>query len=976
MKRNWELDELIEYFTILPHEMILSTKEKENRLGFYILLKCFQYEAKFPIYKNEVPKEVVRFIAKQLKVNSGDFSKYSLIDRTCRNHKSIICEYFGFRSTTPEDISELSQWFIENLDHNEFEYENLHSIALDRLRALKLEVSGFFHLDRCIKSVIRKNEEALFLKIYAHIKDETKNGIDAIITMDSESLEEPQLNQIKSEPGKISIDTVDREIDKFLQIANLDIDFEFFYQLSCKTIKKYKNRVLSEKLSDIKRHPDNIKYPLVAMFLWIRQSEIADNLVELLIQIIHKFNVNAERRVEREFLQDYKKVNGKINILYQMAAKAVENPYGIIKDVIFPTVDEKLLQDIVKECMYSGNNYRDRVYLKTHSSYSSYYRKMVQKIIDTLEFHSNNTLHQPIIEALSLMKKYYGQSIHHFPLNETVPFVGVISSQNIKFVLEDDKGTEKINRINYEIFLLHALRDKIRCKEIWISKANRYRNPEHDLPVDFEQKRVQHYHSLQLPLDVEPFIGKIKEAMHKGLEKLNTGMPTNQKVKVSKKSKGWITLTPIEAQEVPKNLSKLKDEIYQKWQMTNLLDVLKETDIFTNFTEEFNTAASSTRIDENILQRRIILAIFAMGTNTGLKRILNTTLDEKLDDLKYIKRKYINADNLRLAITKVVNATLLIRSRDIWGDATTTCASDSKKFGAWDQNLMTEWHARYRGRGVMIYWHVEKHSTCVYSQLKQCSSSEVSAMLDGLLKHNTDMDIEKNFVDSHGQSEVAFAFSYLLGYNLMPRLKAIHSQKLYRPETGMMEKFENLQDILTRPINWELIRQQYDQMVKYATALKIGTAETESIMKRFTRSNLKHPTYQALAELGKAIKTIFLCEYLHSEELRIEINAGLNVVENWNSANSFIFFGGGGEMNTNKVEEQELSMLCLHLLQNCLVYINTIMIQKVLEKNEWKNVLKPEDFRALNPLIYSHINPYGDYKLDMNNRIDFDIKDD
>ena len=47
------------------------------------------------------------------------------------------------------------------------------------------------------------------------------------------------------------------------------------------------------------------------------------------------------------------------------------------------------------------------------------------------------------------------------------------------------------------------------------------------------------------------------------------------------------------------------------------------------------------------------------------------------------------------------------------GEATTACASDSKKFGAWDQNLMTEWHARYGGKGTMIYWHVEKHAACI-----------------------------------------------------------------------------------------------------------------------------------------------------------------------------------------------------------------------------------------------------------------------
>ncbi len=332
--------------------------------------------------------------------------------------------------------------------------------------------------------------------------------------------------------------------------------------------------------------------------------------------------------------------------------------------------------------------------------------------------------------------------------------------------------------------------------------------------------------------------------------------------------------------------------------------------------------------------------------------------------------KFIHKENLRNAISKVTDAILATRVTEIWGEGTTACASDSKKFGAWDQNLLTEWHIRYRGRGVMIYWHVEKNSTCIYSQLKSCSSSEVASMIEGLLRHCTNMEIEKNYVDTHGQSEVAFAFCHLLGFQLMPRFKAIHSQKLYRPDVGMQELYPNLQPVLTLPINWSIIEQQYDQMIKYATALRLGTAETEAVLKRFTR-NSGHPTYRALAELGKALKTIFLCEYLSSEEIRREIHEGLNVVENWNSANSFIFYGKGGEIQTNRMEDQEIAVLALHLLQNCLVLINTLMIQEVLlEQN--KSLLQkliPEDFRALTPLIYAHVNPYGTFKLNMHERL-------
>ena len=98
--------------------------------------------------------------------------------------------------------------------------------------------------------------------------------------------------------------------------------------------------------------------------------------------------------------------------------------------------------------------------------------------------------------------------------------------------------------------------------------------------------------------------------------------------------------------------------------------------------------------------------------------------------------------------------------------------------------------------------------------------------------------IDKQYVDNHGQSEVAFASCYLFGFSLMPRLKRIARQKLYLPGVGEDKLYPNLTAILTRPMNWEFIRQQYHEMVKYAAALQKGTAHAESILKRFMRNNL------------------------------------------------------------------------------------------------------------------------------------------
>jgi hypothetical protein len=163
-------------------------------------------------------------------------------------------------------------------------------------------------------------------------------------------------------------------------------------------------------------------------------------------------------------------------------------------------------------------------------------------------------------------------------------------------------------------------------------------------------------------------------------------MPSNSKVKILNKKNGWICLTPLDAQAEPSHLVQLKREINQRWHMTSLLDMLKETDLRIGFTNQFKNTGVRSNLNRDVLQRRALLSLYGLGTNTGLTRVCTGMDNDTETDLRYFKKHYIHREHLRNAIAEVVNATLAVRKKAIWGEGTTACASDSKKFGSWDQN--------------------------------------------------------------------------------------------------------------------------------------------------------------------------------------------------------------------------------------------------------------------------------------------------
>lgn len=584
MKRHWEVDELIEHWTLLPdEEALLGNKTGCNRLGFAVLLKFFELETRFPKDKNDVPKPVVVYLAKLVGVPYEEYHNYDWQGRNIKYHRSQIRSFLGFKSATVEDTNQMTAWLVQQVLGQEQDAEQLVVLVQERFRSLHIEPPTTARIDRLIRSALRTYETNFFSNILQKLPSETLVQIDALLsttdtidsggtTNNSDARQTFTFHNLKTDPGRVGLESVLTEVTKLQSLRQLALPSDLFTGVSPKILETYKQRVAAELPSNLRTHPPAIRYTLVAAFGHLRSQEITDGLIELLLQIVHRLGTKAETKVEKELLSDFKQVSGKTGLLFQLASAALDQPEGIVKDVLYPVVGEQTLIDLVKEFKSTGLAYRQKVYKVMRSSYSSYYRRMVPQLLASLEFRSNNDVHRPVIQALELLKKYADSSQRYYEAKDEVPIEGVLRSGWREILLERNAdGLERINRINYEISVLQALRERLRCKEIWVVGANRYRNPDEDLPADFETKREVYYQALNKPTDVEEFITNLKLAMGQALESLDNTLPHNPKIKLLKKGNGWISLSPLDAQSEPTNLLRLKAELGWRWPTKTLV---------------------------------------------------------------------------------------------------------------------------------------------------------------------------------------------------------------------------------------------------------------------------------------------------------------------------------------------------------------------------------------------------------------------
>jgi Tn3 transposase DDE domain/Domain of unknown function (DUF4158) len=748
---SYSHDELVEHFLLTPADLqlVLACRGEVNRCGMALLLKALTYLGYVPDGLEGIPDEVRAFVAGQLGLLWDYSHGYPEHRRTWDQHLFQIRQHTGWRVPTAQDKVQLEQWLRREAAFEAHSAERLWEYACQRLRHLRIEPPAEGELQRLVNAALNGFFQDIHHRLAEAIAPNVRRRMDQLLVV-PESRVVSGFEDLKVDPGKPGVEHFQAEIDKLKTIRAIGLRAEPFLEIPWKVLQMLKRRAAHEKASEMREHPEGIRYALLGCFLHVRAMEVTDDATRMAIDLIHRLDTRSEKQIHRELLADLERVEGKMQILSRVAEAVVEHPDGIVREVIFPQVKEETFRHLVAEFHHSGPHLRLLRQTIMQRKFARHYRRMLPALLDGLPFRSENQF-RPIIEALVVIQRHVGTRAKYFP--EAVPLEGVVSPKWREKVCAEVKGELRVHRHYYELCVLEKLQRALKCKEVWVEGAYAFRNPNEDLPGDWgdEQRRALHYRDLGQPLDAQSFVGSLKVRLATALAALNCSLPRLSYVRLfrpnRKEERSLWALVKLEPQAEPQSLGLLKDAIRHRYGMLDLLDVLVEADSLVDFTRFFTHSGTKEVRAREVLRPLLLLDVFAEGTNMGIRRVANANDQYSYDELLYVRKTYFSPEALRNANGAVVNKLLALRNPRLWGEGASSCASDATRFESWKQNLMTEWRSRYKGYGVMVYWHVETNAVCIYSQVKSFSSSEIAAMIEGLIRHDTEMRVEKNFVD-------------------------------------------------------------------------------------------------------------------------------------------------------------------------------------------------------------------------------------
>ncbi len=648
------------------------------------------------------------------------------------------------------------------------------------------------------------------------------------------------------------------------------------------------------------------------------ESAVTDATLFMFDKLLGSMSRKAERQTVDKSFQTLREVQGHLRTL-TAACRAMIQARESTADPV-AAVEQRVGWEKFVQCVAEAESLAQPETTDIRAELITKYptiRCFAGAFLEVFEFRGGGAVSN-LLKALALISEMYRAGKRTLPLKPPTAF---IRRAWRPFVFKDGD----IDRRAYELCVFSELRNRLRAGDVWVDRSRQYQDFETYLipKLTFEILKAEGPLPVEIETEVQSYLESRRSALTQELTTVAT-LAESGKLPDVDLAEGDLKITPLRA-VTPPEAESLRDAAYDLLPRIKITDLLLEVDRWTGFSECF-THQRNGQPAEN--KAALLTTILADGINLGLSRMAEACRGATLRQLAWVHDWHIREETYAAALSQLINAHRTIPLAQLWGTGTTS-SSDGQYFRAGGRGeKLADINARHGNEpGVTFYTHLSDQFGPYYTKVIAATASEAPHVLDGLLYHQTGLQIEEHYTDTGGATDHVFGLCHLFGFRFAPRIRDLKDRRLYLFPGQTPQPI--LDPLVGGFVDVHHITAHWNDILRLATSIRSGTVTASAILQKLSAYPRQNGLAVALREIGRIERTLFTLDWLKNIDLRRRANAGLNKGEARNALARAIFFYRLGEIRDRSFESQVYRASGLNLLIAVIILWNTRYLEHV-----------------------------------------------
>jgi TnpA family transposase len=949
-------DELARDFSLSEADKVevRQCRGDDNRRRFALQLCVVRKYGRFLGSYQQVPVKILTHLSlsRQLELSPVLFVPDIERGATESDYQERIRRYLGYRAFDQRVQDELIQWLEIRATEGILPADLLRQTE-GLLRSWQVVLPASSSLERLVASAAAQAQQTVFVRIAEHLPPALCEDLDALLQVAPGDYRSALL-RLKEYPPEASAAAIRSYVTRYRQVHDLVVNRIDPEMINSGVVRHLALLAKRYDVYALKRFAPAKRHAMLACFLVEAERNLLDHLVEM-----HDHYLTTMWRRARHALEERHRQ------LRRRAREGVETVLLAIDILLAPPADGEDLRAQVsqrvglEQLQEAAQSCREFKRLEERGQLDELCARYVNlrrylPAFFSLPFAGARGSEE-LLGALMLLRRLDAGKIDELPKNAPCHFVPAAW----RAALYRDDGT--LDRRVWIIALSQAVRDALRAGDLYLP-GSRHHVSFWNLVYDEQRwaaERKSAYDALVLPTEAEAVLDKLRQEYTDAAGRAARGLDDNPFASVC--DGRLLQLKQSDTLEIPERTRQVRHAIETGLPRIRIEELLEEVDRRCGFIRELRPIGGYEPRLSNLYHSQLA-ALIAHGTNLGIAAMGHSAEGITADMLQHVSRFFLTEATLKAANAAMVNFHHRLGFSKLWG-AGSISSSDGQRFGIQASSLLASFYPRYFGyyeRAVTLYTHTSDQYSVFSTRAISCSAREALYVLDGLLENDTILRPREHSTDTHGFTEQLFGLCYLLGYSFMPRLRDLADQQLYRVDQGNPP--ESLRPLLHGGLDFSLLGEQWDQLVRVAASLRNRVARAHVVLQRLANASPADRVAKALTTLGRVVKTIYILRYIHEEELRQRVQLQLNRGESRHALARWLFFANRGEFRTGDYEEIMNKASCLSLLSNAVLVWNTVAITKIVTQLRGAGeTIADEDLVRISPLMHQHVIPNGTY---------------